>query len=309
MKIKKITKIEPQIFISTWQSLQKTDKDWFDQFRVVMGDEAHLFTGKSLTGIMEKCVNAPYRFGFTGTISSDSKTHALVLQGVFGEVKRFVSTKDLIDSGTVASFKIKGIILNHPTDIKKKFRTEVKKLDKTRRYHAEREFIVNNHKRNLFIRNLVWSLEGQNNLILFELVEKHGKILEPMLRKEGRVLHFIHGNVDGAERERIRHEVENDSIKRHDILASSGTFSTGVSLKRLDNLILVNAGKSEIRNLQSIGRTLRKGNGADEATLYDIADDLSEGTYKNYMLDHFRARLEIYSAEQFAFKIINVNLT
>jgi superfamily II DNA or RNA helicase len=295
--------------ISTWQSLQKLDKDWFDQFRVVMGDEAHLFTGKALSSIMEKCTDAPYRFGFTGTISSDSKTHQLILQGLFGEVKRFVSTKDLIDSGKVATFKVKALVLTHPKEIKTAFKKQLKTLESSRRYAAEREFLVNNNKRNLFIRNLVWSLEGQNNLILFELVEKHGKILEPLLRKEGRHLHFIYGNTPGEERERIRHLVENDPVKNHDILASYGVFSTGVSLKRLDNLILASGSKSEIRILQSIGRTLRKGNGSDDATLYDIADDLSSGSYSNYTLDHFKKRIEIYSSEQFPFKIFNVNLT
>lgn len=234
--------------------------------------------------------------------------HAMVLQGLFGPVKRFVSTKNLIDSGTVADFKIKALVLKHPQVIKDQFRKNIKTIQKEKRYHAEREFIVNSEKRNLFIRNLVWSLKDQNNLILFELVEKHGKILEPLLRKEGRHLHFIYGNTSGEERERIRHLVENDPEKNHDILASAGTFSTGVSIKKLDNLILATAGKSEIRILQSIGRTLRKGNGADEATLYDITDDLSHGSYTNYTLDHFKKRIQIYSSEQFPFKIYNIDL-
>ena len=127
-----------------------------------------------------------------------------------------------------------------------------------------------------------------------------------MLRKEGRILHFVHGGISGEERERIRHEVENDPIKRHDILASSGVFSTGVNLKRIDNAIFATIGKSEIKVLQSIGRILRKGNGSDDATLYDIADDLSSGSYQNYTLQHFRKRIEIYSAEQFPFQIYNV---
>jgi superfamily II DNA or RNA helicase len=295
--------------ISTWQSLQKIDKDWFDQFRVVMGDEAHLFTGKSLSGIMEKCTDAPYRFGFTGTISSDSKTHQLILQGLFGEVKRFVSTKNLIDSGKVATFKVKALVLTYPKETKTAFRKQIKALESSRRYAAEREFLVNNNKRNLFIRNLVWSLKDQNNLILFELVEKHGKVLEPLLRKEGRQLHFIHGGTSGDERERIRHLIENDPVKNHDILASFGVFSTGVSIKRLDNLVLASGSKSEIRILQSIGRTLRIGNGSDDATLYDIADDLSNGSYSNYTLDHFKKRIEIYSSEQFPFKMFNIDLT
>jgi superfamily II DNA or RNA helicase len=202
------------ICISTWQSLQKQPKEWFDQFRVVIGDEAHLFTGKSLTGILEKCTDAPYRFGFTGTISSDSKTHRMVLQGLFGPIKKYVSTKDLIDSGTVATFKIKALVLGYPQEIKDAFRKKIKTVQKEKRFHAEKEFITNNEKRNLFIRNLVWSLEGQNNLILFELVEKHGKVLEPLLRKEGRHLHFIYGNTPGEERERIRHLIENDHVNK-----------------------------------------------------------------------------------------------
>ena len=96
--------------------------------------------------------------------------------------------------------------------------------------------------------------------------------------------------------------------KRHDILASYGTFSTGVSIKRIDNAIFASGYKSEIKVLQSIGRTLRKGNGSDNATLYDISDDLSIGSFTNYTLQHFRKRIDIYAAEQFPFKIYSIDL-
>jgi superfamily II DNA or RNA helicase len=297
------------IVISTWQSLAKLPKEWFDQFRVVLGDEAHLFKAKSLTTIMEKMVNCKYRHGFTGTISSDSKVHHLVLEGCFGSVKRVVSTKDLMDQGTVADFNIKAIVLNHSNDSKTAFRNAMKSVaNKAKRYPAEREYITNHDKRNIFIRNLLWSLRGQNNLVLFDLVEKHGKILEPILKRDDRQLHFIYGGVSGEERERIRHLIENDPIKQHDILASYGVFSTGVNLKRLDNVIFASGSKSEIKVLQSIGRSLRKGNGSDKATLYDIADDLSIGSFTNYTLNHFRKRIEIYSSEQFPFRIYNVDI-
>jgi superfamily II DNA or RNA helicase len=234
--------------------------------------------------------------------------HRLVLAGLFGEIKRFVSTKDLIESGNVATFNIKALVLNHPKEIKDSFRSKIKTIQKEKRFHAEKEFIINNEKRNLFIRNLTWSLKDQNNLILFELVEKHGKVLEPLLRREDRELHFIYGNTPGDERERIRHLIENDAEKKHDILASYGVFQAGISIKRLDNLILASGSKSEIRILQSIGRTLRKGNGSDDATLYDIADDISYGSYINYTLEHFKKRIEIYSSEQFPFRIYNIDL-
>ena len=297
------------IVISTWQSLTKLSADWFDQFRVVLGDEAHLFKANSLQKIMEKMVNCKYRHGFTGTISSDSKVHHLVLEGCFGSVKRIVKTKDLMDQGTVADFNIKAIVLNHSNESKTAFRTAMKSVkDKVKRYPAEREYLVNHTKRNMFIRNLLWSLKDQNNLVLFDLVEKHGKVLEPMLKRDDRQLHFIYGGVSGDERERIRHLIENDPIKQHDILASYGVFSTGVNLKRLDNVIFASGSKSEIKVLQSIGRTLRKGNGSDKATLYDLTDDLSVGSFTNYTLNHFRKRIEIYSSEQFPFRIYNVDI-
>ena len=302
------------IVVSTWHSLVRQPKEWFDQFRVVLGDEAHLFQAKSLTTIMDKLNHAPYRHGFTGTISNESKVHKLVLEGVFGQIRRFVTTKELMDQGTVADFKVKALVLSYDADTKKDFAKSLKELKqknpgkKNLVYVAEREFLFSNEKRNKFISNLVGSLSNQNNLILFDWVEKHGKILEPLLRKEGRILHFIHGGVSGEERERIRHLVENDPEKRHDILASFGTFSTGVSIKRIDNAIFASAYKAEIKTLQSIGRTLRKGNGSDNAVLYDITDDLSNGSFTNYTLQHFRKRIEIYSAEQFPFKLYNIDI-
>jgi len=258
---------------------------------------------------MEKLTDCDYRHGFTGTLkSSESKTHRMVLEGCFGPVVKYVSTKDLMDQGTVADFQVKAITLSHSKDARKVFKDAINKVDKVKKYPAEREFIVNHEKRNLFIRNLLWSLEGQNNLVLFDLVEKHGKILEPLLHKDDRQLHFIYGATSGEERERIRHLVENDPIKQHDILASYGVFSTGVNLKKLDNVIFASGSKSEIKVLQSIGRTLRKGNDADKATLYDIADDLSSGSFENYTLRHFRKRIEIYSSEEFPFKIYTVDI-
>jgi superfamily II DNA or RNA helicase len=298
------------IVISTWQSLIKQPKDWFRQFGVVMGDEAHTFQAKSLTKIMHNLEDCQYRHGFTGTLkSAESKTHRLVLEGCFGDVKKVVSTKKLIDEGTVANFEVKAIVLNHSNEAKAAFKKAMGQVkESVRKWPAEREFIVNHEKRNNFIRNLVWSLKDQNNLILFDLVEKHGKVLAPMLEKEGRELHFIYGNTKGEERERIRHLVENDPDKKHNILASYGVFSTGVNIRRLDNVIFASSSKSEIKVLQSIGRSLRKAEDSQNAVLYDIADDLSVGSFENYTLKHFKQRIEIYSTEEFPFKIFTVDI-
>lgn len=299
---------DASVTVSTWQSIYKQDAEWFSQFGVILGDEAHLFSAKSLTTIMDQCYTTEYRHGFTGTISSESKINKLVLEGMFGKVRQYVTTKNLMDAGTVADFKVKALILTHSKEKRVEFSKAISKLDKAKRYHAEKEYLFAHEKRNEFLKNLIWSLKDQNNLILFDLVEKHGKVLQPILEREGSVLHFIHGGVSGEERERVRHLVEQDPIKRHNILASYGTLSTGYSLKRLDNIIFASGYKSEVKVLQSIGRLLRKGNGSDDTTLYDIVDDLTNGSFINYTMQHFIKRVEIYDSEEFQYKIININL-
>lgn len=288
--------IEADYTVTTWQSIYKMPKQWFEKFDVVMGDEAHLFKAKSLTKILEKTPHIKYRYGFTGTLD-DSQTHKLVLEGLFGKCYQVTETKKLIEEKTLADFDIKGIVLQYPNDIRQ--------LNKNKSYQEEIDWIVRNESRNKFIRNLAWSLEG-NTLILFQFVEKHGQILEPMLQTDGKTVHFIHGGIDADVRENTRRITESstDNI----ILASYGTFSTGVNIKRLDNIIFASPSKSKIRNLQSIGRVLRKGNGKEKATLYDLVDDLQWKNKENFAVRHFKERVKIYSAEGFDFKIYNVDI-
>lgn len=288
--------VEADYTVTTWQSIYKQRKDWYDKFDVVIGDEAHLFKAKSLTKILEKTPNIKYRFGFTGTLD-DSQTHKLVLEGLFGKVYKVTETKKLIEEQTLADFNIKAIILE--------YQQEIRQINKNKSYQEEIDWIVKSEARNKFIRNLAWSLEG-NTLILFQFVEKHGKLLHPMLQNENKAVHFIHGAISGEEREAVRHLVESgtDNI----ILASYGTFSTGVNIKRLDNIIFASPSKSKIRNLQSIGRVLRKGNGKDKATLYDIVDNLQWKQKENFAVKHFKERVKIYSDEEFDFRIYNVDI-
>lgn len=296
---------DKQVVITTWQSITKQPKEWFDGFDVVFGDEAHKFAAKSLISIMERMTSIRYRFGLTGTLK-DSKVHKLVLEGLFGPVIQYVNTKQLMDEGSVADLNIKCLVLNYNKDDKSKLNSLKRKEMPNRRFHVERDFINEHHTRNIFIRNLLWSMEGKNNLIIFDQVEKHGRILEPLLRKEGRQLHFVHGGKDSDDKDEIRRICE--SSYGNDILASSGVFSTGISIKRLDNMIYVSGGKSSIKVLQSIGRLLRKGNGSDNVCMYDIMDNLTYGGKYNYFMEHSIKRVEMYKAEQHKTKIIKINI-
>jgi superfamily II DNA or RNA helicase len=290
---------DADIFISTWQSIYKMPRKWFDQFDVVIGDEAHLFKSQSLTSIMTKLENCKYRYGFTGTLDG-TQTHQLVLEGLFGSVMKVISTKELMDSDTVADLRIKGLVLKYPDATRKM----MAKAD----YKDEIDFLISNEARNKFIKNLTLSQKG-NTLVLYQMVEKHGQVLYDLINSsvdENRKVFFVHGKVDADEREEVRRitEGENGAI----IIASYGTFSTGINIRNLHNIIFASPSKSRIRNLQSIGRGLRKGDNKESATLYDIADDLSWKKWHNYTLKHFAIRVKMYNEEEFNYKIYNIRI-
>ena len=289
---------DADIFISTWQSIYKQPKKWFDQFDVVIGDEAHLFKANSLTKIMTKLENCDYRYGFTGTLDG-TQTHRLVLEGLFGSVMKATSTKELIDTDRIADLRIKALVLKYPEN--------VRKMMAKQKYDIEMKFISSWEPRNNFIKNLAISRKG-NTLLLFQYVEKHGKVLYNLINSavSNRKVFFIHGGVDVEERENAREitEKENDAI----IIASYGTFSTGINIRNLHNIIFASPSKSRIRNLQSIGRGLRKGDKKSVATLYDISDDLTYKSWNNFTLKHFAVRVKMYNEEEFDYKIYNIRL-
>ena len=284
--------------ITTWQSIYKNEGDYFEQFDFVLGDEAHQFKAKSLTTILSGCTAAKYRIGTTGTLDG-TQTHRLVLEGLFGPVYKATSTAELIEKKQLADFSIKCLILKYSDTICK----ESKSWD----YNQEIEYIVMNKARNDFIRNLVLSLTG-NSLVLFQFVEKHGKHLYENIKEHAgkRKVFFVFGGTDVEIRESIRAitEREHDAI----IVASYGTFSTGVNIRNLHNVIFSSPSKSRIRNLQSIGRGLRLGDNKEAATLFDIADDFRIGKFTNYTLKHFVERVKIYDEEKFNYKFYNIEL-
>jgi len=285
---------DKDVTITTWQSIYKMPKKYFDEFTTVIGDEAHQFKAKSLTGIMTKCHNAKYRIGFTGTLDG-TKTHKWVLEGLFGPADKIVNTEELIDQGYLSKFEIKVLILKHEYQ---KFET----------YEDEIQFLINNDRRNKFISNLALDLKG-NTLILYSRVSTHGQVIYDLLnnsKTQDRKVFFIHGGVNTDEREDVRKitESEDNAI----IVASYGTFSTGINIKNLHNVIFSSPSKSRIRNLQSIGRVLRKGQAKNLATLYDVSDDVTnKNGKKNYTLNHLVERIKIYNEENFDYQIINID--
>ena len=285
---------EHPVTITTWQSVYKLERSFFEDYNVVIGDEAHLFKSKSLVSIMTKLHHAKYRFGFTGTLDG-TQTHKWVVEGLFGPSYKVTKTDELMKQGHLSKLDIQCLVLKHPPQ---KFEV----------YNDEIEYLISHEQRNKFITNLTLDLKG-NTLVLYSRVEAHGAVLYEKINNSKRIdrkVFFVHGGVNAEERELIREitERENNAI----IVASYGTFSTGINIKNLHNVIFASPSKSRIRNLQSIGRVLRKGNNKVKATLYDISDDCTHNSRKNYTLNHFIERIKIYNEENFNYEIITVQL-
>jgi superfamily II DNA or RNA helicase len=289
---------DKNVIISTWQSIYNMPKKWFKSFGMVVGDECHLFKAVSLSKIMTKLEDCKYRYGLTGTLDG-TKTNKLVLEGLFGAVNKVTSTAELQEKKQLADLKIICLILQHDT--------HSKQFLKDKSYQEEMDFLVSNEKRNKYIRNLCLNLQG-NSLVLFQYVEKHGVILKQLIedKAKDKKIFFVYGGVEAEEREKIRFITEKSDNAI--IIASYGTFSTGINIRNLHNIVFASPSKSRIRNLQSIGRGLRLKDNKSSATLYDIADDLSYKGKENYTLAHFRERINIYTSENFTYEIHNIEL-
>jgi superfamily II DNA or RNA helicase len=286
-----------KIYVSTWQSIYKMQKGYFQKFGMVIGDEAHGFKAKSLTSILTKCSNANYRYGLTGTLDG-TQTHKLVLEGLFGPHINITTSKELIDRGDLANISIDILLLKHKDEHCK----EVCKM----KYQDEVDWIVTSSRRNNFIKNLAIDLKG-NTLVLFQYVEKHGEPLFRLIDEASdnkRKVFYVSGKTPADTREEIRAITESESNAI--LVCSYGTFSTGINIVNLHNIIFASPSKSQIRVLQSIGRGLRKS--TLDTKIYDIADDLHWKSNKNYTLNHAAERVKIYSKERFKFKMHEIKL-
>ena len=282
------------VTISTFQSIYGLPKKWFSQFDAVIGDECHNFKAKVLQGIMKKCPDAKWRFGFTGTLDG-KQVNGLILEGHFGPVFQTTTSSELMDKGFLAKLNVEILTLKHQP---KQFAT----------YNDELEYLGEDEQRNRFISNLACDLKG-NVLILFTRVDGHGVPLYDMINsKTDRPVHMIHGGIDINVREEVRTIAE--SSDNNIILGSYGTMSTGVNIKRLHHVVFASPSKSRVRVLQSIGRGLRKGKGKESCLLYDIADDFraSPSSKENFTYRHLAERIKFYVDEDFEYRITEIPL-
>jgi superfamily II DNA or RNA helicase len=289
---------DARIIISTWQSVCKLPRDWFEQFDCYMADEAHTATAKNITAIVQHLVDCPIKAGLSGTFK-DSMSHVLALVGHFGNIFKPVTTRELIDDGTVAQLKVRTVLLQYP----EKVITERKGLP----YQTEIKLLTSDLRRNVKCCKLAKSIadKGKNVVLMYKHI-KHGDELKRICDRVHDKVYITNGSTDVNDRDNLRAiaETEGGVI----IIASTGVFSTGVNIKRLHAIIMTHPMKSKIVILQTIGRILRLHSSKSQAVFYDIVDDLRWKKWKSYSLKHAVDRIKLYNSQEFDYTITKVDL-
>lgn len=292
-----------KITISTWQSIFNLNKAWFANYRALIVDEAHLAEGKSISKIGESCTGSPYRIGMTGTLSG-AKANEMVIKSMFGPVSQYVTTTELMDKGIVAQLTIKNLILKWSPEVIKAF------WDLPVTYDFEKKFLEGHPDRLAMIGLLANGIEG-NALLMFTRKE-HGRQLGEACAAIGKKRVFVlSGDNSPEDRDAVKAMMETSSDMI--VCASYGIFSTGVSIRNIHHVVLASGAKGRVRNLQTIGRGLRKSGTKSSVILWDLVDDLCKRSKdgrvilkKNYSMDHFLTRVGYYDEEGFNYTNTNV---
>jgi superfamily II DNA or RNA helicase len=293
------------VVIGTYQSLVKKNKEYFEQFDAVIIDETHKAKSNSIKTILQKCVSAKYRFGLSGTIPKRGKLDRLTLMAYTGPVITEVSANFLQKQGHIAGCKVKVIEMDYAPDSTKQAFMEMamNKYESKDVFKFEQNYVINSPGRLNFITNVISKIP-RNSLVLFHRIE-HGKKLYEKLRQDSdKVVYYVDGGTDKDIREEYKKKME--AGEEVVIVASYGTFSTGISIKKIHNIFFTESFKSEVIIRQSIGRGLRQHESKDEVVIVDFVDDLSSEEWFNYLMRHARARQSIYKEQKFSYSVKKV---
>ena len=297
-------KIRPgrNVVIGTYQSLVKKDKEYFEQFDAVIVDETHKAKSTSIKTILSKCVNAEYRYGLSGTIPKEGTLDRLTLMAFTGPLISEVNSYFLQQEGYIANCKVKVIEMDYAPETAKKAFEELalNKYDNKDVFQLEQNYIINSEPRLNFICKVISKIP-RNSLVLFHRIEHGKKVYEKLRQETDKSVYYVDGGTDKDIREEYKKKMEvgNNVV----IVASYGTFSTGISIKKIHNIFFTESFKSEVIIRQSIGRGLRQHSSKDSVLIIDFVDDLCTEEWKNYLMKHSKARQRIYNEQRFEYEV------
>jgi superfamily II DNA or RNA helicase len=301
---------DPNVYIGTYQSLEKWPKEFFQQFHTVVTDEAHGAKAKTITTILQKTFGHAYsRFGVSGTFPDDDTCEILTIQSVLGPKITEVSANELKEKGIITPMEIRCVIMNHND---KEFDDRIQIIKKGGNgkdaFELEKAYIHVSDKRLEFIKKIVEKCDS-NTLLLFHTIE-YGQAIFNKLQNDisDKEFFYIDGEVSGKKREIIKKEMEVTDGKVKVLVASYGTLSTGVSINAIFNVIFTDSFKSEQIIIQSIGRALRLHSDKKKANIFDLVDVFDANNMSNILFRHFKEREKFYIKRQYPYKVIKINL-
>lgn len=295
-------KFDKRVIITTWQSLQKKPDEFFQRYGSVLVDEVHLAKAQVLQSILTNCVNAKYRIGVTGTLPKEELFRNQIFAYLGGKSyeKR---AKDLIKDGVLSDITICNLLIDYPEE----YRKESRKLT----FQSEEMLIEKSVERNKIITKIIKNIKPTKNILVLIKKREHLSFVSRLIKDAypDRKTHIIHGDVSDREDIRKAMEVDGGQI----LIATYGTFSTGVNIKRLHHIIFASSYKAKAKVLQSIGRGLRKYSDKDRVVIWDLIDDLRYTsprgtTYLNALYKQWLERLNHYESEGFEMKTAKMKL-
>jgi len=302
--------VEPNIYIGTYQSLEKYPKEFFKQFYLIGTDEAHKAKAKTINTILERTFGyARYRFGMSGTYPLNGTSELMTIESLMGPKLLTVRAKKLQEIGVISNLKIKSLQLNYDDH---EFAENVFMIKKRgggkKAFELEKQYIHNSEKRKLFLTKLVTKFK-QNSLVLFHSID-YGTQLYDFFRNniQGKDFYYIDGSVKSDVRIQIKKYMEITSGNPKILVASYGTLSTGVNIKSIVNIVFADSFKSDQIIRQSIGRGLRLHSEKSKLIVFDIVDRFSK-QYTNTLYNHYLSRRDnIYKKQEYPYDELTITI-
>lgn len=283
-----------QLFISTFQSLNKLDKNFGNSFDVILVDEVHRASNNSIKKVLQSADLVKYKYGWTGSLPDES-INKILAEANIGPSKIITTSKCLIEESVLADVEVQRIKIIHqvkPVELKKDDgETYLKSFQK------ENDYFELMNDRNKYICNFLEKL-NQNTLVFFNHL-KHGDVLYKLSRElyPERKVFLITGEETTYNDQKYKNfedlkpiiEKNNDCI----LIVSQKRFSTGINLHNIHNLIFTTSGKSAIQVIQSIGRGLRRGINKKKLIIWDFFDVFKKSN-STFSKKHAEERLNIY---------------
>lgn len=300
----------PNIYIGTYQSLEKWPKEFFQQFHTVACDEAHGAKAKTILSLLKKTfTHAELRFGVSGTFPPEDSCEILTIQSVLGPKITEVTANQLKEKGIITPMEIKALIMNHnDKDYEERLNYIRKSGLGKEALNLEKDFVHNSDKRLEMIKKIVNKCD-KNTLVLFQTIDYGQKIFNKLQSElPDKEFFYIDGEVKNKKREEIKKMMEETTGKVKVLVASYGTLSTGVSIKAIFNILFADSYKSEQIIIQSIGRGLRLHKEKNKVLIFDLVDVFQHEFPTNILFRHFQERKKFYLKRQYPFKVLKLNL-